>query len=251
MDNDLEEELPEKRHSKPTWPLAVLHGVMALSAAVLLIASMGFAGMSVYSMAHMGDADIVARNVETQTIAENNTVSLANDETRWSFAVTDDGIVTKYYAGTGQTIVPAIEPSNNNEQESIVEITPDEITSDETPETETTPNAQEPTDNLLNDVAPIAPIEAEDSQTYQVIDRNMPDAPRVTDISGTAPETRIPLPTEDTQLVWLPKTADSSGNGRYHSRNDCGNMDSKNARQVTFGAAKAEGHDPCSNCWEI
>lgn len=45
-------------------------------------------------------------------------------------------------------------------------------------------------------------------------------------------------------MVWLPK----SGN-KYHNKPDCGNMDAKNAREVTLQKAQADGISPCKTCF--
>lgn len=43
-------------------------------------------------------------------------------------------------------------------------------------------------------------------------------------------------------MVWLPKNR-----GKYHSKPNCGNMDAKNATQVSLEKAKAS-YGPCSKC---
>jgi beta-lactamase superfamily II metal-dependent hydrolase len=61
----------------------------------------------------------------------------------------------------------------------------------------------------------------------------------------TALQTATPEPTSETAkaiMVWLSAT----GN-RYHSVNDCGNMDPKRARQITLEQAK-KSYKPCSSC---
>ena len=45
-------------------------------------------------------------------------------------------------------------------------------------------------------------------------------------------------------MVWLSATGK-----KYHSRNDCGNMNPDKARQVTEAQAISEGMGKCSNCW--
>lgn len=47
-----------------------------------------------------------------------------------------------------------------------------------------------------------------------------------------------------TEMVWLSAT----GN-KYHSINNCGNMNPKNARQVTLSEALERGMEKCSKCW--
>lgn len=45
-------------------------------------------------------------------------------------------------------------------------------------------------------------------------------------------------------LVWLSATGE-----KFHSQNDCGNMNPNKARQVTVDEAISQGFDACENCW--
>lgn len=47
----------------------------------------------------------------------------------------------------------------------------------------------------------------------------------------------------DSTLVWLSATGD-----KYHTINNCGNMNPDKARQVTKAKAEADGKEPCSKC---
>ena len=45
-------------------------------------------------------------------------------------------------------------------------------------------------------------------------------------------------------MVWLSATG-----SKYHSRNNCGNMNPANARQVTESDAVSQGYEKCKKCW--
>lgn len=45
-------------------------------------------------------------------------------------------------------------------------------------------------------------------------------------------------------MVWLSETGT-----KYHSYSSCGNMNPAKARQVSESSAKAQGYQPCKNCW--
>ena len=49
---------------------------------------------------------------------------------------------------------------------------------------------------------------------------------------------------EETSMVWLSQTS-----SKYHSKNDCGNMNPNKATQVTEEEALAQGKEKCSKCW--
>lgn len=49
---------------------------------------------------------------------------------------------------------------------------------------------------------------------------------------------------ESSSMVWLSATG-----SKYHSINNCGNMNPKKARQVTENEAKSRGMEKCSKCW--
>ena len=44
--------------------------------------------------------------------------------------------------------------------------------------------------------------------------------------------------------VWLSATG-----SKYHSRNNCGNMNPDTARQVTESDAISQGYEKCKKCW--
>lgn len=53
----------------------------------------------------------------------------------------------------------------------------------------------------------------------------------------------MPTNSDDTTLVWLSETGD-----KYHTINDCGNMNPNKARQVTKVEAERKNKKPCSDC---
>ena len=69
---------------------------------------------------------------------------------------------------------------------------------------------------------------------------------------ATQPQTTAPTQDMQTQaptqpignMVWLSATG-----SKYHSRNNCGNMNPANARQVTESDAVSQGHEKCKKCW--
>ena len=50
--------------------------------------------------------------------------------------------------------------------------------------------------------------------------------------------------TSDSRLVWISATG-----SKYHSKNDCGNMNPKKARQMTEEEAQEQGYEPCKKCY--
>lgn len=50
--------------------------------------------------------------------------------------------------------------------------------------------------------------------------------------------------TEDV-LVWI-----TENGGKYHSKNDCGNMNPDKAREVTENTAQSLGKEKCTKCWD-
>lgn len=57
------------------------------------------------------------------------------------------------------------------------------------------------------------------------------------------PQTEAPTQSVGT-MVWLSATG-----SKYHSRNNCGNMNPANARQVTESDAINQGYEKCKKCW--
>ena len=77
-------------------------------------------------------------------------------------------------------------------------------------------------------------------------------APTQTAAQATQPQTTAPTQDMQTQaptqpignMVWLSATG-----SKYHSRNNCGNMNPANARQVTESDAVSQGYEKCKKCW--
>lgn len=77
-------------------------------------------------------------------------------------------------------------------------------------------------------------------------------APTQTAASAAQPQTTVPTQDMQTQaptqpvgnMVWLSATG-----SKYHSRNNCGNMNPANARQVTESDAVSQGYEKCKKCW--
>ena len=77
-------------------------------------------------------------------------------------------------------------------------------------------------------------------------------APTQTAAQATQPQTTAPTKAQQTQaptqpvgnMVWLSATG-----SKYHSRNNCGNMNPANARQVTESDAVSQGYEKCKKCW--
>ena len=77
-------------------------------------------------------------------------------------------------------------------------------------------------------------------------------APAQTAAQATQPQTTAPTQDMQTQaptqpvgnMVWLSATG-----SKYHSRNNCGNMNPANARQVTESDAVSQGYEKCKKCW--
>ena len=79
---------------------------------------------------------------------------------------------------------------------------------------------------------------------------NANNAESVSDTTGStsdaesAQTVETPADTGSTTMVW--KSATGS---KYHSRNDCGNMNPANATQITEQQAINEGLEKCKKCW--
>ena len=77
-------------------------------------------------------------------------------------------------------------------------------------------------------------------------------APTQTAAQATQPQMTAPTQDMQTQaptqpvgnMVWLSATG-----SKYHSRNNCGNMNPANARQVTESDAVSQGYEKCKKCW--
>ena len=79
---------------------------------------------------------------------------------------------------------------------------------------------------------------------------NANNAESVSDTTGStsdaesAQTVETPADTGSTTMVW--KSATGS---KYHSRNDCGNMNPANATLITEQQAISEGLGKCKKCW--
>lgn len=53
-----------------------------------------------------------------------------------------------------------------------------------------------------------------------------------------------PVQNETSTMVWIPSTG-----SKYHSINNCGNMNPEKATQISLDEAISQGIPPCSKCW--
>lgn len=83
------------------------------------------------------------------------------------------------------------------------------------------------------------------TETVETSEENQEDSiVTSSEISGT--EDTDTRSTDDSYgtMVWLSETGT-----KYHSYSSCGNMNPAKARQVSESSAKAQGYQPCKNCW--
>lgn len=75
-----------------------------------------------------------------------------------------------------------------------------------------------------------------------------PEVPESTEtqatVSPAASAVSDPVQNETPTMVWIP----SSGT-KYHSINNCGNMNPEKATQISLDEAISRGIPPCSKCW--
>ena len=70
-------------------------------------------------------------------------------------------------------------------------------------------------------------------------------APTVAKSASVADSVKASTEKTAEKMVWLSATG-----SKYHSKNDCGNMDPNKASQVSEVDAKAGGKTACSKCWK-
>ena len=90
------------------------------------------------------------------------------------------------------------------------------------------------------------------TQTQAVTQAQETQAQSQTQSPSTQPQIEAPqqppqteVPTQPVgNMVWLSATG-----SKYHSRNNCGNMNPANAYQVTESDAINQGYGKCKKCW--
>jgi len=96
-------------------------------------------------------------------------------------------------------------------------------------------------------VLQVAPV-SEEQETAQSVAPLMPVPPTSAFVPQPTPAPNIaPPPATGIDLsrnVWLPATGT-----RYHSVNNCGNMNPARARSMTRQEARNAGHQACARCW--
>lgn len=69
--------------------------------------------------------------------------------------------------------------------------------------------------------------------------------PAVSEVSATSAAALVdPAQNETSAMVWVSATG-----SKYHSINNCGNMDPNKAQQITTEEAVNRSMEPCSKCW--
>lgn len=69
--------------------------------------------------------------------------------------------------------------------------------------------------------------------------------PAVSEVSPTSAAASVDsVQNETSAMVWVSETG-----SKYHSINNCGNMDPNKAQQITMEEAVNRGMEPCSKCW--
>ncbi len=83
------------------------------------------------------------------------------------------------------------------------------------------------------------------TETIETSEENQEDS-IVTNSETSGTEDTDTSSTDDSYgtMVWLSETGT-----KYHSYSSCGNMNPAKARQVSESSAKAQGYEPCKNCW--
>ncbi len=95
--------------------------------------------------------------------------------------------------------------------------------------------------SYLSDVDPQTMTQAAPTQTDA--QAQTPSTQPQTVAPTQAPQTEAPTQPVG-NMVWLSATG-----SKYHSRNDCGNMNPSKARQVTESDAINQGYEKCKKCW--
>ena len=87
--------------------------------------------------------------------------------------------------------------------------------------------------------------ESNKTETVEASEENQEDS-IVTSSETSGTEDTDTRSTDDSYgtMVWLSETGT-----KYHSYSSCGNMNPAKARQVSESSAKAQGYEPCKNCW--
>ena len=93
--------------------------------------------------------------------------------------------------------------------------------------------------SYLSDVDPQTMTQAAPTQTTAQAQATQPQ----TEAPTQPPQTEAPTQPVG-RMVWLSATG-----SKYHSRNNCGNMNPSKARQVTESDAISQGYEKCKNCW--
>ena len=104
--------------------------------------------------------------------------------------------------------------------------------------------------SYLSDVDPQTMTQA--APTQAAVQAQTPSTQPQTAAPTQSPQTEAPTQPPQTEaptqpvgnMVWLSATG-----SKYHSRNNCGNMNPENARQVTESDAINQGYEKCKKCW--
>ena len=126
----------------------------------------------------------------------------------------------------------------------------DEITSrDELEHVSTDDGSQATSENRIEADTTSKPTEATTTVKETEADTTVKQTEAETTVKQTEAETTTKYVEPDTtmaasRLVWISATG-----SKYHSKNDCGNMNPKKARQMTVEEAQEQGYEPCKKCY--
>lgn len=134
------------------------------------------------------------------------------------------------------TATPSPEPTNTPTPEPTATPTP-EPTNTPTPAPTNTPT---PAPTATPTPEPTATPIPEPTATTMPTEPPAPAAPNMI-TSYTAEGKEVTL--QSGTIVWIPKSGK-----KFHRTNNCGRMDSSNAKQITIDEA-VKNRQPCSNCW--
>ena len=117
----------------------------------------------------------------------------------------------------------------------------DEITSrDELEHVSTDEESQAISENRTEADTTSKPTEAATTVKKTEADTTVKQTEAETTTKYVEPDTT----TSASRLVWTSATG-----SKYHSKNDCGNMNPKKARQLTEEEAQEQGYEPCKKCY--
>lgn len=88
------------------------------------------------------------------------------------------------------------------------------------------------------------PKAKESNAETQKVEQPVTEQPAVSDAPAVEQQPAAPPTTGNDTTAWLSATG-----SKYHSINNCGNMNPDKAKQTTVSAAEAAGYGRCSKCW--